>query len=304
MTLPNFLVIGAAKCGTDSLCNYLGQHPKVFMSQNKEPNFFIAEGQQAIPYQGPGDKKVLTDWGMWVSTLDRYEALFSHVTTEEAIGEGTTWYLYDGRAAHKIHAHIPRAKLIAVLRNPVDRAYSAYTMLLRDGREPLRDFARALEAEDERVCWNWEPMWHYRRMGFYASQLQCYFDIFDQAQIHVVLYDDFTARPGDVTRDLFRFLEVDDEFEPDTSTRYNVSLVPRHQTYHMLIAGENPVKTVVKSVLPGGVRQRVKARLITPNLTRPTPLAPEVRASLVEVFRSDILQLQELINRDLSHWLR
>src|SRR5215469_6487610 len=227
MILPNFLVIGAAKCGTDSLCNYLGQHPQVYISQNKEPNFFVAEGQRTIPYQGPGDQKVLTDWDMWVSTLDRYEALFADVTTEKAIGEGTTWYLYDERAVQKIHDYVPSARLIAVVRNPVDRAYSAYTMLLRDGREPLRDFAQALDAEDERVRKNWEPMWHYRRMGFYAAQLTRYYTMFDQAQIHVVVYDDFNARPGDVARDLFRFLEVDEDFEPDTSTRYNVSLVPR-----------------------------------------------------------------------------
>jgi hypothetical protein len=303
MTMPNFLVIGSAKCGTDALCNYLSQHPSIYMSSNKEPNFFVAEGAGDIPYRGPGDRKALTDWDMWISTADAYQALFANVTTERAIGEGTTWYLYDELAPGRIRRHIPDARLIAVLRNPVDRAYSAYTMLLRDGREPARDFATALAAEDERVRANWEPMWHYRRMGFYSSQLKRYYDTFDKAQIHVVLYDDFNARPREVVGDLFRFLEVDDTFEPDTSSRHNVSLVPRHQTFHMLVAGDNPVKSLVKSVVPPDLRRGVKARLVAGNLTKPTPMPPAVRRELIEVFRPDVLELQDLLGRDLSRWL-
>jgi hypothetical protein len=303
MTMPNFLVIGSAKCGTDALCNYLGQHPSIYMSSNKEPNFFVAEGTRDIPYRGPGDRKALTDWDMWISTPDEYQTLFADVTSERAVGEGTTWYLYDERAPARIRSHIPAARLIAVLRNPVDRAYSAYTMLLRDGREPARDFATALAAEDERMRANWEPMWHYQRMGLYASQVRRYYDTFDKAQIQVVLYDDFNARPGEVLRDLFRFLEVDDTFEPDTSSRYNVSLVPRHQTFHLLVAGDNPVKSLVKSVVPTDLRQRVKARLVAGNLTKPAPMPADVRRELIEVFRSDVLELQDLLDRDLSRWL-
>src|SRR5260370_35932481 len=144
VTMPNFLILGAAKSGTDALCNYLGQHPQVFMCPNKEPNFFVAEGQTDIPYRGPGDHEVLERWDMWVSTLERYQALFADVADERAVGDGTTWYLYHERAPERIHHHVPDAKLIAILRNPVDRAYSAYTMLLRDRRETVGDFARAL----------------------------------------------------------------------------------------------------------------------------------------------------------------
>src|SRR6266853_3737037 len=114
MTMPNFLVIGAAKCGTDSLCNYLGQHPDVFISPNREPNFFVAEGHDVIPYHGPGDVVALKD--MWTSNLADYQSLFSDVTTETAVGESTTWYIYDEDAPIGIRHHIPEAKLIAVLR--------------------------------------------------------------------------------------------------------------------------------------------------------------------------------------------
>lgn len=303
MTMPNFLVVGAPKCGTDSLCDYIGQHPEVYMCPSREPNFFVAEGQGDIPYRGPGDREVLRQWDMWVSSLERYQALFAGANSEKAIGEGTTWYLYDERAPERIRHHIPQAKLIAILRNPADRAYSAYNMLLRDGREPIRDFARALAAEDERVRDGWEPMWHYRRVGFYSNQLRRYYELFDAAQVHIVLYDDFNARPGGVLRELFRFLQVDDQFEPDMSERHNVSLVPKYHTFHRLIAGYNPLKAAAKTVLPGGFRQRVKGNLVSRNLSTPELLPTETRQHLIEVFRSDILDLQELIDRDLSRWL-
>jgi hypothetical protein len=302
--MPNFLLIGAAKSGTDALNSYLAQHPQIYMSPQKEPMFFVAEGQDEIPFRGPGDRRVLEYYGCWVHTLDQYQRLFAGVNAESAIGEASTWYLYDEGAPQRIHAHVPRAKLIAILRNPVDRAYSAYTMLLRDGRETIRDFSQALAAEDKRVRAMWEPMWHYRRMGFYYAQLQRYYDTFDADQIHVAIYDDFTARPGEVMRDLFRFLDVDDRFEPDTSARANVSLVPKNATFHMLLAGEYRLKAVVKMALPAGFRQRVKSHLVASNLTRPAPIAPDVRRRLIEVFRPDILQLQGLIGRDLTPWLR
>jgi hypothetical protein len=303
MTMPNFLVIGAAKCGTDSLCDYLGQHPEIYMCPNKEPNFFVADGKAEIPYRGQGDREAIKQWDMWVSSLDRYQALFADVSGEKAIGEGTTWYLYDETVPARIQHYIPEAKLIAILRNPADRAYSAYTMLLRDGRESIRDFAQALAAEDERVRRSWEPMWHYTRLGFYYPQLKRYFDTFRTAQIHVVLYDDFNTRPREVLRDLYRFLDVDDEFEPDTSERRNVSLVPKNHTYHQLIAGQNPLKAAVKAVLPSDFRQRLRTRLVSQNLSRPEPLPEAIRRQLVETFRPDILKLQKLLDRDLSRWL-
>src|SRR5258706_5115615 len=302
MTMPNFLVIGAAKCGTDSLCNYLGQHPQIYISPSREPNFFVAEGQPEIPYTGPGDRLALDS--MWVSALDRYESLFAGVTNEKAIGEGTAWYIYYEDAPQRIRWHVPHAKLIVVLRNPVDRAYSAYTMLLRDGRETMGDFARALDAEDERTRRNWEPIWHYTKMGFYTHQLKRYYSTFEPSQLQVIVYDDYSAQPAKVVKDAYRFLEGDDKITPDTSTRYNVSLVPKHIGVHALVAGEHPAKTAAKALLPVRIRQAMKQRVVERNLMRPVPMDAEVRQRLVTLFRADILELQEMIGRDLSHWLQ
>lgn len=143
MTMPNFLLIGAAKSGTDALYSELAQHPRISMCPTKEPNCFVAAGHAAIPSRGPGDRAALERWGSWVSTPERYEGLFAGVSAEHAIGEGSAWYLSDEKAHRRIHRCLPHAKLIAIPRNPVDRACPAFTMLLRDGREPRRDFSRA-----------------------------------------------------------------------------------------------------------------------------------------------------------------
>jgi hypothetical protein len=303
MAMPNFLLIGAAKSGTDALCAYLAQHPDVYLSGSKEPNFFVAEGMPEIPYRGPGDRETLRRLNMWVTTLADYQSLFADVSGQRAVGEGSTWYLYHERAPGRIRAHVPDARLIAILRNPVDRAYSAFTMLMRDGRETTSDFERALQSEDARVGAGWEPVWHYRRMGLYHAQLCRYYTEFRGDQVHVVLYDDLVSRPREVARELFRFLEVDDRFEPDVSGRFNVSLVPTRPAYHRLVAGPHPLKAAVKSVLPAGLRQSLKRRLVPKSFTRPQPLAADVRRRLVEVFRPDVLRLQDFLGRDLSAWL-
>jgi hypothetical protein len=304
MTMPNFLLIGAAKSGTDALSEHLSQHPQVYMSANKEPHFFVAEGQPEIPYRGPRDRDTITRLDSWVSTLEEYQALFEGVTTEQAIGEGSTWYIYDECAPVRIRRHMPHARIIAILRNPADRAYSAFTMMLRDGRETTADFSRALAMEDERVRDGWEPLWHYLRMGFYHGQVKRYYDTFDPARVRVILYDDFLERPGEMMRDLFRFLQVDDGFEADTTRRLNVSAVPKNLAVQRFITGQNPIKAIARAVAPDDLRQRIKEKLVHSTLTKPAPLAPELRQQLAGVYREDILRLQELIGRDLSRWLR
>lgn len=303
MTLPNFLILGAAKCGTDSLCNYLAQHPDIYIPRNREPSFFVAEGQPNVPYTGPGDRAALESLGMWISSLEEYERLFADATTERAIGEGTAWYIYYPEAPGRIRQYVPQAKLITVLRNPVDRAYSAYTMLVRDGRETIGDFSRALAAEEDRTRRNWEPIWHYLKMGFYAEQLKRYYATFDARQMLVIVYDDYNARPRETLQEIFRFLEVDDSFAPDMTTRYNVSAVPKNMAMHTLVAGDNRVKSALKAVVPSGLRKAVKDRIVQRNLTRPAPVDPALRRDLSQMYRADILELETMLGRDLSGWL-
>jgi hypothetical protein len=304
VTLPNFLVIGAQKAGTTALHRYLDQHPEIYMAPAKETNFFALEGEE-LDFRGPRDMEVLAGSGFvtTITELGEYEEQFAGVQGEAALGETCPLYLYSRRAPQRIHAHVPEAKLIAVLRDPSERAYSSFMMLRKSDREPERDFARALELEDERVRAGWEHTWHYRRMGYYNEQLSRYYELFEEKQIRVYLYEDLRERPEAVLADIFRFLGVDEGFEPDTSVRHNVSGVPRSRALYDLVNRPNRVKAAAKAVLPAAWRKRLSSGVRRRNLEKP-PLPPEVRRELVEGYREDVEKLQGLIGRDLSGWLR
>ncbi len=293
--MPNFLVIGAAKSGTTSLYHYLKQHPQVYMSPEKEPKFFAFEGRK-LDFRGPGYRMVVTD-------IEEYRALFAGVSGEEAIGEASAMYLYVPEAADRIRRYVPEARLVAMLRNPVDRAYSAYLHRVREGRERL-GFSEALKEEETRIQDNWRPLWHHKSMGFYHAQLTRYYELFSREQIRVYLYEDLNEDPVGMTQSIFRFLEVDDAFVPDTSLRLNVSRIPRSRALQTFINKPNPLKSVLKPSLPKGLRKPLfAASLLDHNLTKPPQMPEDVREELTEAYREDILKLQGLIGRDLSSWL-
>ncbi len=304
MTMPNFLIIGAAKSGTSALLAYVQQHPQIFTSAIKETGFFALEGETPS-FAGPGDAP---SNGRFITDLGKYQALFRRVNGQVAVGEQSDLYLSSPSAPARIRHYLPHAKLIAVLRNPVDRAYSAYRHMVRDGREPLASFEEALQADDERVAANWHPIWHLKQRGFYYVQLKRYFDLFDRKQIAVYTYDEFEGNPAATVRSIFNFLGVDPSFTPDVSVRHNVGGTPRSRLLHQMLVSQNVVKDAIKPLLPQSARNRLirlKSTLLERNTVRNGPkMLPETRRSLTELYRDDIRKLESLIERDLSHWLR
>lgn len=301
MTLPNFLLIGAAKSGTSALYSYLWQHPEIYMSDNKEPNFFALEGQK-VCFTGPGDEIINTKS---ITERARYEALFAGVSGERAIGEASVLYLYHPQAAAHIRDYIPNARLIAILRNSVDRAYSSYLHTIRDGREPAASFAEALNEESARISANWAHLWHYQHLGYYYEQLQRFFALFPREQIAVYAYDEFAADPQKVLKRIFQFLEIDPSFEPDVSLRYNISGPPRLRGLQKWLLWPNPVKEQLKFLLPAYTRKRLIHKLLALNIkhtAKPNMDAAD-RQRLQVLYREDILKLQTLLDWDLSHWL-
>ena len=296
--MPNFLIIGAAKSGTTALYEFLRQHPKVFMSSLKEPNFFAFEGR--IPdYQGPDDP---TQFNRDViHTLHDYRALFNGVNDETAIGEASTRYMDTPGSAERIRRHLPSARLVAILRHPADRAYSEYLMRVRDGVEPPFDFEGALRREPQRIRDHWSWGWYVQR-GCYHRQLRPYFDLFPRNQMRVLLHEDLIEDPFALIRDIFGFLGVDDDFAPVMSRSINVSGVIRNPLLRTLWTKSRGMRRTIRPVLTKSVRQRVSRFIVNREMTK-MPFPPRLREALVERFRPDILQLQELIGRDLSHWL-
>ncbi len=300
---PNFLVIGAAKSGTTAIWHYLRQHPQVYMSPRKHVRYFAFEVENP-EFRGPGIKNPSKPYA--VTNPEDYRALFDGVEGEIAVGEASHSYLYQPVAAERIREFACDIKLVAVLRNPAERAYSHYMQMRRDGREPLADFRRALEAEQERVRDNWWPDFHYAQIGLYHAQLERYFGRFERDQLKVYLYEDLKTDPHSMMRDLFRFLGVDDSHVPETALNYNASGLPKNQVLHALLQSLRSVKPVAERVLSEKqTRQllRFGSTLHNRNLTK-SALSPEVRRSVTDTyFREDILRLQGLIQRDLSAWL-
>jgi hypothetical protein len=268
MRLPDFLILGAAKAGTSALYGQLRQHPDIFVSDLKEPHFLAFEGVRPA-FRGPPGQEVPMN-RIVVTDLDAYAALFAGAGSDQCVGEASTQYLYLSRSVASIANHLPNVRMIVVLRDPSERAYSAFMHTRRDGREPEHDFLTALEREEERIAQGWAPLYHYRHGGYYAQQLMRYFELFDRTQLHIVLYEDFRSAPLPTIQAMFAFLGVDASFVPDTSERRNAT----------------------------GVDDRGRS---TRNLQRP-PLPDDARAYLANAFRSDIVSLETMIERDLSGW--
>ncbi|NEP20385.1 MAG: sulfotransferase domain-containing protein [Leptolyngbya sp. SIO4C1] len=294
MVLPNFLIIGAAKAGTTSIAQYMKQHPQIYISPVKEPYFFSFEGQTPN-FQGPGDSDTFS---YAVTRLADYEHLFDKVNGETAIGEASVSYLHIPETAERISQHLSQVKILVILRDPAERAYAHFMHQIRDGHESTIDFSEALQVEDQRIQDNWMFPWHYKRNGFYFEQLSTYLSIFDARQIKVWLYEDLQKDAAGLLKEIFYFLGVDDTFTPDLSVRYNISGIPKNRTIFNLIDKPNLAKKVLRPLLP----QKMRYKLRKSALEKPL-MSKDIRNHLVNIYRDDILKLQDLINRDLSNWL-
>jgi hypothetical protein len=301
MTLPNFLIIGAAKSGTTSLYHYLQQHPQIYMN-GKEPSFFALKDQN-IQYSGPGDQEGFIKHA--ITDLKAYEAIFDGINGQLAWGEASVLYLYSPEAPVRIKHYIPDVKLIAILRNPIDRAFSSYMHLRRDGREPLDDFFEALQAENSRIKANWEHQWHYRSMGCYYSQLKRYYKHFSPEQISIYTYEEFKDDPFNVLKSIIQFLGVNVHFVPDISVKHNISGMPRISMLHTFLIKPNRVKDIFKPLVPLSARRQYGTRLRNwnTNINNKQQISNNTRQYLANFFKDEILNLQDLIGRDLTSWL-
>ncbi|MEM9155841.1 MAG: sulfotransferase [Cyanobacteria bacterium P01_F01_bin.33] len=293
--MPNFLIVGAAKSGTTSLHYYLNQHPQIFMSRKKEPRFFAPEFYTEYHYDS--NQRSLRSVPM---SLDEYCALFDEVSDETVVGESSPEYLYFPSSPVLIKRHIPDVKLAVILRDPSERAFSAYCYHVREGRES-KTFEQALRDEENKISCCMRPGWFYIDCGFYYMQLKRYFDIFDADQIRIYLHDELLMGADFVCRDIFHFLGVNEHFLPDL-TRKNISKIPQFSILNRLGSSRSPAARTLKKWLPRSISQQLSA-VKKLNLVDKPALSEATRSYLVQIYREDILKLQDLIQRDLSSWL-
>ncbi len=297
MNLPNFIIIGAAKSGTTSLYNYLKQHPSIYLSAIKETNFFATNFVDDNPTFEELDftleqaKKL----SFPITNLEAYQQLFAHVSfNQTARGEVSPLYLNSFIAAEKIKFHIPDVKLIAILRNPIDRAYSGYQMQLRQTNEN-RSFASNLNRDEI-----------YIRSGFYYKQIKRFYNTFDRNQIKILLFENFKQNPLKSIQEIFDFLEVDNTFVPDLSIKFNQGGVPKNKGIYDFILNSKSsmiLQTNIKRFIPTAARRKLATTLYSSLLSKPKALNPETRETLKAIYKEDILKLEKLIHQEVKQWL-
>ena len=308
---PNFFIIGAAKAGTTSLYEYLKQHPDIYFSPVKEPNYFSTDIQVAH-FSNTYKKNTFLDTEKYFSKKnleplqltfvrkpEHYRRLFENVSGEKAVGEASTSYLYSSVAAENIKMYNPRARIVAILRNPMERAISHHQMALRYGHTRL-GFRQAIETDMNKNPKGWGISELYIELGLYYQQLKRYFDQFPADNIKVLLLDDFKEDPQRTVKECQRFLGVK-EISPNAYERYNQASVPRFKLFNKLIT-ESGIKKLLKRQLPEKVQEKLKDQLFSQG--EKVDVTKEDIEFLKTIYRDDIEKTSGLIKRDLSAWLK
>jgi len=313
--LPNFFLAGAPKAGTTSLYHYLDQHPQVYMCPIKEPCFFASEfrpencAQELMPTFERGQRELRKyldgpmrerRFGGMVTEWEDYERLFQRVRGETAIGEASVGYLWSETAAHNIHAKIPNAKILLILRDPADRAFSQYLhqVAVRGLRLSFRQQIDACLQNRSRKFSLQYPMLEF---GLYHGQVSRFLEFFPRQNICMHLYDDYRSDAAAVMANIFRFLGVDDTFAPDTSQRHLELSVPRLAGVSHALRNLG-VLQAIKRITPAKLLPAVRRVAFTPR--GKLAMDPEDRCYLVDYYAEDIRKLAVLLDLDLSGWLQ
>jgi hypothetical protein len=212
--------------------------------------------------------------------------------------------------AERVFAYNPEMKLLAVLRNPVDRAYSAYWFARRNGWERAETFEEALDLEPQRLMGRFKERAEltYLHHGHYAEQLAAWFSVFSRDRVRVVLSDDLRHHTQDTVEGVLAWLGVEERLDLDTGRMSNVSGIPRVGWLQRVLLADSRFKGVVRRVTTPALRHRVRRSVIRPVIRwniRPSPYPPmeqATRSRLVDHFREHNERLEDLLGRDLSHW--
>ena len=303
MALPDFLVIGAPKAGTTALHAALAGHPGLYMSAVKEPKFFLTDGPPPARGGGPGDVQT---WREHVWRRADYEALFEDAPPGTLRGESTPFYLYDREAQRRISEQIPHARLIVIVRDPVERAHSNWTHLWSAGLEPIGDFPRACAAEDARVRAGWAPFWHYTRLGRYAEQLEHLFLRFGREQVFILRYRSLLDTPAQALDDICAFLGVPTGIIARVP-RENVTAQPDRSLSHLAVSRLARGAAAAGRHFPGhagaGLSRPLERFLQRSGGSR-QPLSWQERQAVLPRFEDDIRQLEHITGAYFGDWLR
>jgi len=290
--LPNFLIVGATKSGTTSLYKYLIQHPQIYLNESvKETNFFV----QPKNILGNGPRYYADD--SYAHTFDEYLELFKEVDPQKhkAIGEVCTTYLHFYKnTIPNIKKHLEDPKIIIILRNPVERAYSHYMHNVRDGDEEL-SFEEALNAESRRIEENLWLSFRLKTLGYYLEPVKSYLKNFSQVKVYI-FEEDLVGNELALLDNIASFLNVRD-YQFDKIQRYNKSGTPQISLLKKVLHNDNFINKVIRKILGEGIFENLKNK----NLKK-GEMDSEIKKELLTEYMPEIKKLESVLNRDLSIW--
>lgn len=292
--LPDFLIAGVARCGTTSLFYYLKQHPDIGFPSVKEPKYFSSQHIH-FPQKGIGDASV--DEKM-ITELEEYQQLFHSLGNVKITGEASSDYFYYHKAIiQDIKKALGDIPIIISIRNPVDRAFSAYNNLIRDGRENA-PFSEAIKKEKKRIIGGWDWMWHYKQGSLYSEGIKAFQDHF--SNVKIILFEDF-KNPTQLLHDLTDFLGVERYHQYDTGIKYSPSGEAKNPLVKILSSRRLPVIRNFRNSLLN-ILGRDRAEKLAKNLFEKDELSMRLKNELQDYFKEDINRTELLIDRDLTHW--
>jgi hypothetical protein len=312
--LPNFFIVGTGKAGTTSLYHYLGQHPQIYVSPVKEPCYFASEIRaenltpshyRHIRRQSRRLPELLNDGkpsrrlGWLVSEWADYIRLFQNVAAETAIGEASASYLWSETAAANIASCRPDARIVMILRDPSERAFSQYLHQLAVGltRSTFPEhIQKCMRNVDRKISVHYP----FLEIGLYYEQVKRYLDRFPRNNVRIYWYEEAWQQPHRFLRDLFRFLDVDFVFCPDTSRKSLERKAPRFAAVNYT-AKRFDIVHRLNELIPPALRPPIRKLLFRPG--RGLTMDGSDRRYLIDYYREDITKLAALLNRDLSAWL-
>jgi hypothetical protein len=295
MKRPEFFIVGAPKCGTTAMNDYLSRHPDIFMAK-KELHYFGTDLKSR--------EKI---------TEREYLDHFRNVQDKKIAGEASVWYLFSKTAAGGIKAFCPEAKILIMLRNPVDVIYSLHSQHLIDGNEDVYDFEKAINLDEERKnghrlprSFDYTALPAYRDSVLFYDQVKRYLEIFDKKNVSIILFEEFESDTKKTVQDTFRFLGVNDNIDLTYDIVNSNKQIRLFFLHRFLKYPSRKLRKTLRVVLPSKkIRHAIMSSLAASNIKikKREAMNPELYRNLQEYFANDISSLAILINRDLSKWL-
>ncbi len=293
---PDFFIVGAPKCGTTSMYKYLSEHPQIFMSQNKEPHYF--------------GKDLLKTPNYFIDNKNEYLNLFNYAKPNQKIGEASTYYLYSRSAPYEIKDFNPNAKIIIMLRNPIDLIHSLHSQFVYSGNEYESNFEKAINLESERIKGKYIPknidiidkIFYTKYINRLPSQIKKYIDIFGKNNVLIILFDEFKNDPHSSYIKILRLLNIDKNFTPIYKI-YNKSKIVKYKWIRNLIKRFHIDLEKIRKLFfkkPIGIIKFIN-NINSKKIIR-KPISKKYKLKLYHQFHPIIIDIENILKIKLTNW--